>query len=325
MSQTTLTFLIFSILWVITFFPSWWLMLRLLALSASPDKMTWKFWGILVLYRVVIALPYIALLVVGSDVLPDIFQLIVVGFVVAGALFSVIRFGFRKRLINGLWWTYGFFYDGLLHYAPYRRLIQAVIKSALHVKSSAPSILELGCGTGNVMVALAAAYPESRLYGVDNSSSMLRSARKKMPGAVIVQDDIINYLKNQPTGTHDLIIMQNVLYAMVDRKKLWSEIYRVLAVDGVVVVTNSDRAGSSSITKEHFRYGKWYELLYPNLLFVGIIDAFISQLSKTGSFAFLDEATIKKELIPYFEMSSTTRVYGDVNILFTLSKQEQHE
>jgi S-adenosylmethionine-diacylgycerolhomoserine-N-methlytransferase len=39
------------------------------------------------------------------------------------------------------------------------------------------SVLEIGCGTGRNLIALATRYPTARLYGVDISAEMLKSAK----------------------------------------------------------------------------------------------------------------------------------------------------
>lgn len=325
MSQPGTLLIVFVVLWVVTFFPAWALFLRLLAVSASSNRLTLKFWWLLLLYRFLIALPYIVLLVVGADTLPDIFEIVIVGFILMGLALSVVRFVFKNRIVAWLWWVYGYVYDGLLHYAPYRRLIKRTTALAVKEMPNAHSILELGCGTGNVLAALGTAYPKAYLVGVDNSSSMLRSASKKLHNAEIVRDSALHFLRSCPPDHYNLVVMQNVLYAINDRELLWKQLARVLKKNGVVIITNSDREGSFSITKEHLKYGKWYELLYPKLLCVGLIDAFISQLSRAGSFSFISESVIRNEVKPYFKMSATERVYGDVNILFTLKGRDKNE
>jgi S-adenosylmethionine-diacylgycerolhomoserine-N-methlytransferase len=42
---------------------------------------------------------------------------------------------------------------------------------------SGGTVLELGCGTGRNLIALARRYPESRLFGIDISGEMLKTAR----------------------------------------------------------------------------------------------------------------------------------------------------
>lgn len=61
------------------------------------------------------------------------------------------------------------------------------------------AILEIGCGTGRNLVALAERYPSSRLYGLDVSAEMLVSASKAVAGAglagrvVLKQADAVTF------------------------------------------------------------------------------------------------------------------------------------
>ena len=52
---------------------------------------------------------------------------------------------------------------------------------------SAASVLELGCGTGAVLAGLGSGYS---LIGVDRSASMADVARRRLPTATIISDDL---------------------------------------------------------------------------------------------------------------------------------------
>jgi len=58
----------------------------------------------------------------------------------------------------------------------------AIIERAATVQPRPTKILEIGCGTGRNLVALARRFPEARLTGVDLSDSMLAIARRKTTG-----------------------------------------------------------------------------------------------------------------------------------------------
>jgi S-adenosylmethionine-diacylgycerolhomoserine-N-methlytransferase len=45
------------------------------------------------------------------------------------------------------------------------------------------TLIEVGCGTGRNLIAIARRYPEARLYGLDASEAMLETARAKLRGA----------------------------------------------------------------------------------------------------------------------------------------------
>lgn len=52
------------------------------------------------------------------------------------------------------------------------------------------SILELGCGTGNMLKVLS---PQYRLTGLDNSSAMLAIAHQKVPSATLIKEDMTSF------------------------------------------------------------------------------------------------------------------------------------
>lgn len=59
---------------------------------------------------------------------------------------------------------------------------------------AAKSVLELACGTGGVLEALAKDY---NVVGLDNSAGMLEAARKKLPGVEFIQADMANFKIDQ--------------------------------------------------------------------------------------------------------------------------------
>ena len=56
------------------------------------------------------------------------------------------------------------------------------------------TVLEIACGTGRNLQHIARRYPQRRLYGLDISNEMLRSARDKLGGqAVLAQGDACRF------------------------------------------------------------------------------------------------------------------------------------
>ena len=311
----------FLVIYGLTIWPSWKLLARLIAQSASKQKLTWRFWSDIVMYRLLIAAPYVFLLFAGNDILSDLLKSIIVGVLVFGIIFFFIRLFLRDNVVGFLWYIYGYTYDGLLYFYPYNHLLKIVSKVAEKQTQDGP-ILELGSGTGNMIVVLRPLVAETQITGVDMSVSMTAIARKKLSSdanTAIIQDDALAYLARQQSKSFEVIVLQNSLYAIADRNELWRQLRRVVKDKGSVVVSNSDRPGSGSIIKEHLRHDTFLKLLHPKLLAVGIIDMFISQFSQSGVFSFLTEEQIREETSAAFEMSETQRVYGDVNILFILT------
>lgn len=312
--------LVFAGLWLATWYPCWKLMLKLMAMVASPKGLDTKFWMIFILYRLLIALPYLVLLWFGEEVLGDVLETVIIGFTVMALALSLLRFTVADRIIAALWYVYGFVYDGLLKFYPYRKLIDDVMNMCdAEMKQRPGNILEIGCGTGNVLVELGRHYPQAELTGIDISPSMLRIARRKT-NARLEQVDAHAFL-SRVQAKYDLIVLQNSLYAIPDRDKLWPLLLNTLNKNGKIVITNSDKPGSATIIREHLDHASWISLLNPRLVLVGIIDSFISQLSGEGAFDFVPEEKLRHEITENNgTMSRVKRVYGGVNVLFSVNR-----
>ncbi len=312
---------VFAIIYGLTIWPSWKLLARLVARSASDQKLAWGFWRDLIVYRLLIAAPYIFLLIKGNNILPQLLKSLIVSILVFGLLFFFIRIFFKNNVVRILWTLYGYTYDGLLHFYPYNRLLETVAATVEKQTNRGP-LLELGSGTGNMIIKIRSLAPEIAIIGVDMSPTMTKIARKKLlvdEKVTLVQDDALAYLVKQVSHSFEVIVLQNSLYAINDRDELWKQLRRVVSDNGSIVISNSDRPGSRSIIKEHLESASFVKLLHPKLLLVGIIDMFISQFSQAGIFNFLSEEQISDETKTLFTMSKSQRVYGDVNILFILT------
>lgn len=324
MSNTALAIL-FAVLWVVTFVPAWYLVGKLAAWAATPGKrlVSPAFFGLFLLYEAVIALPYLPILIFGSD-LPGIVRAVAWAVLIAGLLVASLRFFAAKRIERILWWVYGFVYDGLRQFYPYRSLIENAV-DRLEVRPT-DRVLDLGCGSGNASERIAALRPAA-LACVDASTSMMRPLRKKLHGypATLVESDVVAYLKNCPGGSFDKIVLINVLYAVHDRQALWRELLRVVASGGRIVMTSSDRKGSAPLIKEHMSHASLWRLLHPRLLGVFVVDAMISSFAGTGVFHFIS----KSEMIAEIEAaggvaSRIERCYGGskdgVNLIMNVEK-----
>lgn len=71
-----------------------------------------------------------------------------------------------------------------------RQDIQKVIDTLAELKPRPQSVLELGCGTGTVLKALA---PHFQIEGLDLSKEMLDRAREKLPKVCLTQANMSNF------------------------------------------------------------------------------------------------------------------------------------
>jgi ubiquinone/menaquinone biosynthesis C-methylase UbiE len=104
----------------------------------------------------------------------------------------------------------------------------------------ARDVLDLGCGTGNLLFEAARRWPFARLVGVDASVGMLEVARRegaRLPESVQAR---IRLLESDaatlpvPDASIDLVMTSFVLQQVPDRPAVLREIRRVLSPGGVV-------------------------------------------------------------------------------------------
>jgi ubiquinone/menaquinone biosynthesis C-methylase UbiE len=101
-----------------------------------------------------------------------------------------------------------------------------------------PSILDVCCGTGSVVLAFAEHRPDALLVGYDFSRGMLRRARDKntATGAVFVEGDAAELPFSD--NSFDVVSCSHALYELKGQareKTLW-EMKRVIHPDGVVLL-----------------------------------------------------------------------------------------
>jgi SAM-dependent methyltransferase len=100
-------------------------------------------------------------------------------------------------------------------------------------KPDARTLLELGCGTGEILKAFAGTYA---VTGIDNSEAMLGIAREKVPNATFLQGDMTEM---HGDGQYDVILcVFDTINHLLDRsqwKKLFVSARENLAADGVFI------------------------------------------------------------------------------------------
>ncbi|MFO1189840.1 MAG: methyltransferase domain-containing protein [Alphaproteobacteria bacterium] len=143
--------------------------------------------------------------------------------------------------------------------------------------SSPASIVDLGCGPGNVTLGLAQRWPDARITGVDNAPQMLAEARGlrahpdgsplagRFQGSVDwVEADIATWAPDQPP---DLVFSNAALQWLGSHATLFPRLFAALAPGGVLAVqmpANHD-APSHRLMADCARQGPWADRLVPLL------------------------------------------------------------
>lgn len=108
--------------------------------------------------------------------------------------------------------------------------------------ATAREVVDLGCGPGNSTELLVARYPDAHVVGIDNSASMLESARKRLPpdrfaGVGFLLADIASW---QPAVPPDLIYANAALQWVTGHETLFPHLFSLLAPGGVLAVQMPD-------------------------------------------------------------------------------------
>jgi len=121
------------------------------------------------------------------------------------------------------------------------------------------TIVDLGCGTGNVTRLLAARWPEARIVGVDSSPAMLQEARAAThdtPRCTFVAADLAQW---QPVAPVDLVYSNAALHWLPDHAALFARVAAMVAPEGVLAVQMPDnfRAPSHTLISDIARSDRW--------------------------------------------------------------------
>ena len=161
-----------------------------------------------------------------------------------------------RRDHRRLWDAYARVYDlGVDRLAPYRQMQRDVLRAArieierLLTDSEAKPlhVLDLCCGTGNMLSRSLAQFPNSTATGIDLSAAMLHHARRKCSRKGEVRwicGDALSALGGLPNETFDLVYVCNAFYPQQDKKDLASEIQRTLKPAGALILTDPRRGAN---------------------------------------------------------------------------------
>ncbi len=91
-------------------------------------------------------------------------------------------------------------------------------------------IMDVGCGTGRLLRAAAARWPQARFMGIDPAEQMISKARQSNPGAIfkVASAESIPF----PDQSADLVLSSLSFHHWTDQRKSLQEIGRVLRPGG---------------------------------------------------------------------------------------------
>jgi len=134
-------------------------------------------------------------------------------------------------------------YDTLIH----------LLKSVINTKLAEPKsyrILILGSGTGNELLQLATAFPQSEFVGVDPSAQMNEIAKEKTKGLTNVQivEGTIDNLEGKFDAITSILVTQ--FFETATKKQIIRSIYEKLNRGGFLI--HADAFGNSNQVNTNF-------------------------------------------------------------------------
>jgi trans-aconitate 2-methyltransferase len=128
--------------------------------------------------------------------------------------------------------------------------------------ASPATVVDLGCGAGNVTKLLRERWPSARIIGVDGSAAMLERARASDPSIDWLRADLAEW---RPDGPVDLLFSNAALHWLDHHATLFPALVACLAPGGVLAAQMPRNFTEASHTALYatVRAGPWRERLEP--------------------------------------------------------------
>jgi trans-aconitate 2-methyltransferase len=101
------------------------------------------------------------------------------------------------------------------------------------------TVVDLGCGAGNVTRILAERWPHAEVAGIDNSAAMLAKARKENSKSAAIEwrlADLAGWAAATAPASVDLVYSNAALHWLDDHATLFPRLLRLVAPGGVLAV-----------------------------------------------------------------------------------------
>ena len=133
------------------------------------------------------------------------------------------------------------------------------------IPAAAPgTVVDLGCGAGNLAPLLLGRWPRAALTGVDSSPEMLAQARKVYPQAQFIHADIGAW---RPAAPVDVLYSNAALHWLAGHERLIPGLLEAVKPGGVLAIQMPRNFGAPSHTSiiEAIEQGAWRARLEPHL------------------------------------------------------------
>ena len=139
------------------------------------------------------------------------------------------------------------------------------------IRNSPKSILDVGCGEGQMSLALSRVFPGAHIIGIDldvNGIQRANERRLRTPGIKPdnIEFSVGNVQENLPPGPFDLIYASAVLLHLGDAEKTLRMIFERLRPGGVLWIRE---LGGKNDTSQHPVQKRWMEMMTDTMAKMG--------------------------------------------------------
>ena len=124
------------------------------------------------------------------------------------------------------------------------KLYKDTFNTLVKIIDSSESILDLGCGPGNVSKYLLNKNNKYKITGIDLSENMVSLAKENVPNAVFIQQDI-RQLNNFSNDSYDVIVAAFCIPFLYDEetKDFIEQIARIVKNNGIIYISTMKGSG----------------------------------------------------------------------------------
>lgn len=126
--------------------------------------------------------------------------------------------------------------------------------AARYARDVTGSVLDLGCGSGDILERFAKKYPEAQFVGVDGSFPMLELARRRMMRAEMSERfDFVEALipsKDVPLEDYDVVMSHSLLHQLHKPEVLWRTIADIAPAGSFIFVGDLRRPDNAEAAQE---------------------------------------------------------------------------
>ena len=122
-------------------------------------------------------------------------------------------------------------------FKPFQMWMVKFHEPIIKINLSGKKVLDISCGTGELLKNVLLKYPDTKLVGVDIAGEMLKKARKKLPKNVKLQKADVNKLPFN-NESFDYVVSTEAFHHYYNQKNALNEMKRVTKKGGKVIIVD---------------------------------------------------------------------------------------